>query len=542
MQLPYILPPITAEERTPLVEKLVEIIDGLLEKNQRLSAEAQQMRDEIAVLKGEKAKPKFKSSKMDKNTNEDKNEASGEDGEKLKRPGSAKRSKTAQLQIHEERVVAPANPIPADSRFKGYRDVVVQGLVIKAHNIRYRLECWEIGDGVYLTGELPPELQGYHFDPTLRSYILYQHHHCHVTQPLLLEQLREWDVDISSGQIDVILSSKKEAFHTEKNELLVAGLQVSQSITVDDSGARHAGKNGYVLHIGNELFGWFKSTHSKSRINFLECLHAGECATQVNEDALLYMLEQGLSSAVHEQLKAHATSTPMSLQVWYKHLTALGIKDERHVRIATEGALLGSLLEKGFNPELVIVSDCAGQFSIQLHALCWIHAERLIHKLIPVNDLQRQAIALVRDDVWNLYADLKTYKQQPSDEAAEQLKARFDAIFTRQTGYETLDKLLQRLHRRKDKLLLVLKRPDIPLHTNGSETDIRDFVKKRKVSGGTRSDLGRQCRDTFASLKKTCRKHGISFWKYLQDRVSLTNAIPPLSTFIRSAAISGASP
>jgi len=59
----------------------------------------------------------------------------------------------------------------------------------------------------------------------------------------------------------------------------------------------------------------------------------------------------------------------------------------------------------------------------------------------------------------------------------------------RQTGYETLDKLLQRLHRRKDKLLLVLKRPDIPLHTNGSETDIRDFVKKRKVSGGTRSDL-----------------------------------------------------
>jgi len=542
VQPPYILPPITAEERTPLVEKLVEIIDGLLEKNQRLSAEAQQMRDEIAVLKGEKAKPKFKSSKMDKNTNEDKNEASGEDGEKLKRPGSAKRSKTAQLQIHEERVVAPANPIPADSRFKGYRDVVVQGLVIKAHNIRYRLECWEIGDGVYLTGELPPELQGYHFDPTLRSYILYQHHHCHVTQPLLLEQLREWDVDISSGQIDVILSSKKEAFHTEKNELLVAGLQVSQSITVDDSGARHAGKNGYVLHIGNELFGWFKSTHSKSRINFLECLHAGECATQVNEDALLYMLEQGLSSAVHEQLKAHATSTPMSLQLWYKHLTALGIKDERHVRIATEGALLGSLLEKGFNPELVIVSDCAGQFAIQLHALCWIHAERLIHKLIPVNDLQRQAIALVRDEVWNLYADLKTYKQQPSDEAAEQLKARFDAIFTRQTGYETLDKLLQRLHRRKDKLLLVLKRPDIPLHTNGSETDIRDFVKKRKVSGGTRSDLGRQCRDTFASLKKTCRKHGISFWKYLQDRVSLTNAIPPLSTFIRSAAISGASP
>jgi hypothetical protein len=101
-----------------------------------------------------------------------------------------------------------------------------------------------------------------------------------------------------------------------------------------------------VLHIGNELFGWFKSTKSKSRINFLECLHAGERSTQLNEEAWSYMQEQGLSAVIQEQLKAKATDTPMSLQVWYEHLIDFGIKDERHVRIATEGALLGSLLEK----------------------------------------------------------------------------------------------------------------------------------------------------------------------------------------------------
>lgn len=66
------------------------------------------------------------------------------------------------------------------------------------------------------------------------------------------------------------------------------------------------------------------------------------------------------------------------------------------------------------------------------------------------------------------------------------------------------------------------------LHTNSSETDIRDYVKKRKISGGTRSDLGRQCRDTFASLKKTCRMLKVSFWDYLIDRVSRSNHIPPL--------------
>ena len=83
--------------------------------------------------------------------------------------------------------------------------------------------------------------------------------------------------------------------------------------------------------------------------------------------------------------------------------------------------------------------------------------------------------------------------------------------FTQRTEYTALDQLIKRLYRRKDELLLVLRRPEISLHTNGSETDIRDYVKKRKVSGGTRSDPGRQCRDTFASLKKTCRKLGVFF-------------------------------
>lgn len=530
---------------TPLVKQLVAQIDVLLEALQRANIEIQQMRDEIAVLKGEKAKPKFKSSKMDQNTDKNKDQEGGgedtspQDGDKVKRAGSAKRSKTADLQIHEERLIAPPTPVPADARFKGYRDFVVQGLVIKAHNIRYRLESWLTRDGHWLTGQLPPSVQGHHFDAELRSYVLHQHNHCHVTQPLLLEQLRQWDIDISAGQIDALLSADKALFHAEKDAILVTGLQVSRAITVDDSGARHQGKNGYVLHIGNELFGWFGSTSSKSRINFLEQLHAGAITTEVNESALDYMHAQGLSAAIREQL-AQTPHLCRSPQDWHEHLARLDITDTRHVRIATEGALLGSLLDKGFNPELAIVSDGAGQFAIGLHALCWIHAERLIHKLIPINDAQRQAIARVRGQVWDLYADLKAYKRQPDPAKVAPLQARFDALFTQSTDYYTLDDLLLRLHRRKSELLLVLRRPDIPLHTNGSETDIRDFVKKRKVSGGTRSDLGRQCRDTFASLKKTCRKLGISFWLYLLDRVSRTNAIPPLPTLIRNAAIAGA--
>src|SRR5438445_1077250 len=484
--MPYDIPAISAEEATPLVMELVALVNSLLERNQCLTDELQQMRDEIAVLKGQKAKPKFKSSKMDQNTDkgDDDEGAQKEDESKRKRPGSAKRSKTEQLKLHEDRVIAPTEPIPPGARFKGYRDVVVQGLVIQAHNVRYRLECWQTSEGTYLTGQLPSTLQGHHFDPSLRSYILYQHHHCHVTQPLLLEQLIEWGIAISAGQIDALLSTGKEAFHQEKDAILVAGLEVSSCITVDDSGARHQGKNGYVLQIGNEWFGWFRSTSSKSRINFLECLHAGSITYQVNEEALRYMQLQGLSATILDQLRLESLDEPCTVPDWRKHLDALKIKGERPVRIATEGALLGSLLDKGFNPDMVILSDGAGQFAILLHALCWIHAERLIHKLIPINDQQRQAIALVRDQVWALYADLKAYKVQSSPDQAASLAERFNTLFTQTTGYDTLDKLLQRLHGHQDELLLVLKRPEIPLHTNGSETDIRDFVKKRKVSGG----------------------------------------------------------
>lgn len=542
-----VVPPISAEEMTPLVKALLAIVEELWERNQRQAETIQQMRDEIAVLKGEKAKPEFKSSKM--NEAVDKAQGAGDGGEsdegddrKKKRPGSAKRSKKTELMIHVDEVIPPESPIPSGSRFKGYRDFVVQGLVIETRNTRYRLECWQTPEGKLLVGKLPEGVKGHHFNPTLRSYILYQYHHCHVTQPLLLEQLREWGIDISSGQIDALLSADKEAYHSEKNEVLVAGLEVSRSITVDDSGARHKGKNGYVTQIGNELFAWFASTSSKSRINFLECLHAGALSYQITEAALSYMKEQGLSMAICQLLSQQLPTEINTRGNWQQSLDALEIKDERHVRLATEGALMGGLLEKGFNLDLAIISDGAGQFAILLHGLCWIHAERLVHKLIPMNDLQRDAIARVRDQIWSLYADLKAYKHQPDSTRAAELASRFTTLFTQRTGYATLDQLLKRLHRHKKQLLLVLRRPDVPLHTNGSETDIRDFVKIRKVSGGTRSDLGRQCRDTFASLKKTCRKLDISFWQYLTDRVSLTYLIPPLPSIIRNTSISGAQP
>jgi len=84
----------------------------------------------------------------------------------------------------------------------------------------------------------------------------------------------------------------------------------------------------------------------------------------------------------------------------------------------------------------------------------------------------------------------------------------------------------------------VLEHPEIPLHTNGSENDIRACVTKRKISGGTMSTAGRTARDATLGLMKTCSKLGVSIFRYLGDRLNVPGAvvIPPLPNLIRQAA------
>jgi len=202
--------------------------------------------------------------------------------------------------------------------------------------------------------------------------------------------------------------------------------------------------------------------------------------------------------------------------------------------VATEGALWGTITDEGHLDDTVIVSDDAGQFRLDVHALCWVHAERLIHKLETFCEPHAQAKERIRSRVWWFYRDLKAYRQYPTTRRAHELSRRFDRIFSTITGFAALDRLLGRLRLRKSELLAVLQRPEIPLHTNGSENDIRCQVTRRKISGGTRSDLGRDNRDAFPGLMKTCAKQTISFWDYLGHRLAIPGAVhvPPLPELV----------
>lgn len=386
------------------------------------------------------------------------------------------------------------------------------------------MESWQSPDGTYYYAHLPTHLQGTDFGSSLKSYILYQYHQCHVTQPLLLEQLWEFGISISSGQLSRILTEGHQEFHIEKEELLARAKQDSPYLQTDDTGARHNGKNGYCTFIGNQKFSFFESTDSKSRINFLELLN-GSQSYYFNDFALNYIKKKGLSPkylTAIEKIKGKHFNQPKAFDAVLKLLL---VSQKHAVKTIKEAGLLGHLIKEGMPEDMVILSDDAGQFNILIHALCWIHIERNLQKIHTYTPQQRKELEQVLKTFWELYQQLKTYCQSPNLKNKETIVKQFDAICDWQTQWIALQKGLDKLKTNKQEMLVCLEYPFTPLHNNQSERDIREYVKKRKISGSTRSENGRKARDTFTSLKKTCRKMEISFWDFLNDRLTAAGQI-----------------
>src|SRR5437588_2101577 len=463
------LPDIPADERTPLVEALLALLRVQQDRIQQLEATVQQLRDEIALLKGQKPRPDIKPSILEARPPK----TSGPEGSK--RPGSAKRPKTAELHIHQEVPLHPEG-LPVGATFRGYEAYVVQELVIQNENTRYLRARYDLPAGGSVLAPFPAgvlPVEGGHFGANLIAYILDQYHQAQVTEPLLLAQLWEYGIDISAGQLHRILSENKDSFHQEKAEVLAAGLTESSYVGTDDTGARHRGHNGYCTAVGNDLFAYFESTDSKSRLNFLQVLQGPRRDYAINETTRAYWGRQKLPAAVPAAL-LQGPQEFAGEDAWQARLAALAISDERHVRIATEGALLGGLIARGVSPELVVLSDGAPQFVVLVHAACWVHAERPLAKLVPHNEEHRAAIDHVRSQIWELYQDLKAYREQPQEARRLGLETRFDTLVDQRTAYPSMNGVLKEMRDHKADLLRVLGRPEVPLHNNAMESDIRE--------------------------------------------------------------------
>lgn len=509
-KLPYLL----AAERTPIVDELLDIVkerDDYIEELER----------EIRRLKKLPAKPAIKPSTLREKISPPADS---------KRPGSEKQKKTQTLPIHEVHVVKlPEHQKPVGCTFRGFANFTVQDISIQVVNHLFKCERYQTKDGRVIKALMPEAYRDQHFGPNLRAYILHQYFHQGVTQPLLWQQLKSWGISISKGQINNLIVHNKDVYHNEKEEVFQTGLFLSAYLQVDDTGARHQGHNGFCTYIGNEYFAYFNSNRYKNRLNFIQCLQGKTKEYILDIKAFNYLKLKPLVSDKSRSLLSYWQSTSLRFQCKEKlmsHLQKIGIHDAKLLEWCAEAAAFSHLRQVGLSKDILFLSDEAGQFKLpnMKHALCWVHVERKLRQLIPHYDEQAALLLQKQNQYWQLYQGLAAYKQKPNPESKQKLINQFEIMCQPVDNYPPLNKALARIKKWQHRLLLVLDYPFIPLHNNTGEQDIREYVRRRKISGGTRGELGRMARDTFASLKKTCYKLGVNFWLYLLEKtVNVSN-------------------
>src|SRR5580658_659362 len=368
----------TSPELIGLVRRLLGEVERLRRENEKLSAgvaglrvENQTLKDEIARLKHLPPRPPQKPSGMEKAT-----EGPERGEENAKDEASKRRRGPGVSKLSIDRTETLSVEAPAGSRPKGFEEIIVRDLMVKAETTRYRRERWETPDGKRLIAPLPAGIVG-GCGPHLIRLVLMLHFQGQMTSERIVALLAGLGLAISKRQVVRLLTAKLEDFRAEDEAVLRAGLAGAPFITVDDTGARHGGKGCFTTHIGSDRFAAFRTGPGKSRLAFLSRLLGGTARYVINAAAIAYMRSANLPREVIDKLAGHAPLTFGAHEQWMEHLRALGLADLRvtpdPVRAASEAALWGAIEAEGLLGQAVIVSDDAGQFRLGDHALCWVH-------------------------------------------------------------------------------------------------------------------------------------------------------------------------
>jgi len=280
-----------------------------------LKEEVQALRDEVARLKGLPPRPPTKPprpSGMEK--------ATGRAGRPPKRARRGPKRDTGRV---DREVTLKVEDVPAGSRFLGTHQITVRDLVVAPQVTLYRRARWRTPDGRTLVAPLPTGVLG-GFGPNLRRFILAAHIEGQVTTERLSAMLTGIGVDISKRQVVRLISADLEPFEAEDSAVLEAGLSTARWITVDDTGARHAGRDAFTTQIGDDRFTVFRTAYARSRLAFLECLRAGATKYVVDDEALAMMRRLNLAGPFLERLAAEP-GVFADEAAWHRHLGRLGL-------------------------------------------------------------------------------------------------------------------------------------------------------------------------------------------------------------------------
>lgn len=512
---------------------LLNLVEELKSENDALREEVQKLRDEINRLQGEQGQPTVKPSK--KQPKQDHSSEKERHRPKKWRKGS----KVDKINIdREETLSLDQSHLPADAEFKGYEAVVVQDIQVKTDNVRFWKEKYYSASErqIYLA-PMPTGYQG-QFGPGLRALVITLYYGAEMTEPKIIEFLSHFQLSISAGQLSNLLTKGQERWHTEKDEIYQAGLESSSWQHIDDTSTRVEGQNHHCHVLGNPLYTAYFTRPRKDRLTIIEILQ------NVAEAPLLFTEQTAAwldTFAVPQWAQRVVAGWPQQVMLTYAQVKELinthldRLNDQQQARIF-EAAALTAYYSQTTQPIVpLLLSDDAPQFRdvTDEQALCWVHEGRHYKKLTPFLDYHRQLLDDFKTKFWRFYDQLQRYRASPAPEQAAVLSREFDTLFSTVTGYEALDRRIAKTKAKKDKLLMVLRHPEIPLHNNPAELGARRRVRKRDVSFGPRTADGVAAWDTFMTLAATAKKLGISFFAYVYDRVAGVNALPPLADIIK---------
>jgi hypothetical protein len=517
---------------------LFNAVEQLSKENGELRKENQQLRDEISRLKGEQGKPNIHPQKKnnDISSESERKNDKDDDQEKPKRT----KPKKEDIKIDRvERLEFNKDELPPDAEFKGYEDVIVQGIKITTDNIKFeRAAYYSPSQSKTYLAPLPPGYEG-EFSPEVKALVMDLYQDGGMTEPAIERFLKTHGIYISSGTISKIITDDVAPFHQEKKDIVDAGLLATNYQHLDDTSSRVNGKNHHTHILCNPFYTAFTTLPTRDRLAVIEVLSNGNLKFCINETTYALMQELGLSEKRLTQLKSlQLEPVLMMREEMDAHIKALFPKEHRHLtaqKIIREAAAIVAYHQCNSGRVPILLTDGALQFQLvtEHHALCWIHEGRHYKKLNPVIPMHRESLEAFQKSFWDFYRQLLAFKKSPNEEKAKMLSDTFDLLFSQKTNYQDLDERIASTLEKKEKLLLVLRFPNLPLHNNPAELGARTQARKRDVSLQTKNAKGTKSKDSLMTVTETAKKLLVNTYRYFCDRLSKKYEMPSLADLIR---------
>ena len=520
--------------------KALVLILNIVEEQQqeiiKLRAEVQELRDENNRLKGEQGKPDIKANKKLTNISSEKERRIGQKKAKKKK----RRTHKNIVVDREETLTVPKTLLPADAVHKGYEIVTVQDIELKTNNIRFKKEKWYSPSKkrTYLA-EMPNGYSG-QFGPYVRTLVITLYYAGGMSEPKIIEFIEQIGINLSKGIVSDWLSKSTDSWQEEADEIVKAGLASTSYQHLDDTGTRVDGVNHHCHILGNPLYTMYGTRRYKNRLAVISVLQNTDILTYLFNDKTVHWLEQfNLPQWVYPQITAWPRDKLLGeeeMDALVEETFAERLNNQQLARIREAGALMAYYDQDAYPVIPILVTDDAPQFQkiTKEQAGCWVHEARHYKKLAPNVAYHQQILENVLDQIWAYYRRLQQYRLTPSKKEAKKLRKAFKKIFSQKTNYAQLNKRLSKTLANQQRLLVVLKHPEVPLHNNLAELGARQRVRKRDVSFGPRTDAGRIAWDTFMTIAETAKKLDVSFYAYVQDRISGVREMSSLADVIRS--------